>query len=129
MGCIHSSSWHFMPYRRRNTNDVTHFHPRTYCLHTMITIVEPVLAAAAEGWLKLSMPVEAKSEDRRDYSHLEGLGRTLAGLAPWLEASHADPEEDRLRIRYADLARRSIASATDPDSPDARIFQTGLSRS
>ena len=33
------------------------------------------------------MPVEAHatSKDRPQYTYLEGLGRLLAGLAPWLE--------------------------------------------
>jgi hypothetical protein len=51
-------------------------------------------------------------------THLEALGRLLAGIAPWLELPADDTAEGRLRAQYGDLARRAIASAVDPASPD-----------
>ena len=44
-------------------------------------IAEPVLSHLAAGTLKRSMPVEGGA-DRRAVTHLEALGRTLAGVAP-----------------------------------------------
>lgn len=93
-------------------------HTRSYWIQTLLKITTPVLAALAEGKLKATMPVEAKLPDRHTVTHLEALGRTLSGLAPWLETPAMDPEEEEARLRMADLARKAIANAVDPESPD-----------
>jgi hypothetical protein len=88
-------------------------------------LAEPVLTHLAAGTLKRAMPVEqAAGANRERVSHLEALGRLLAGLAPWLALPAADTPEGRSRGRYADLARRAIAQAVDPASPDALNFTT-----
>ena len=52
------------------------------------------------------MPVEeASGAGRASVTHLEALGRLLAGIAPWLELPGDASDEGRLRARYADLAR------------------------
>src|SRR6185312_15880082 len=59
---------------------------REYWLSVVRRLTEPVLGRLAEGTLKASMPVEqAAGADRRSVTHLEALGRLLAGIAPWLE--------------------------------------------
>jgi hypothetical protein len=91
-------------------------------------IATPVLTHLAAGTLKRSMPVEqAAGADRAPVTHLEALGRLLAGLAPWLAGSQpdADTVEGRARARHLDLARKAIAQAVDPASPDAMNFTTG----
>ena len=86
-------------------------------------LADPVLTNLAQGTLKARMPVEqAPGADRRSVTHLEALGRLLAGMAPWLELGADGTEEGRLRGRYADLARRAIARAVDPASPDFLNF-------
>src|SRR5439155_21468476 len=54
--------------------------------------------------------------------HLEAIGRLLAGLAPWIDLPADDTGEGRLRSKYAGLARRAIARAVDPASPDFLNF-------
>jgi hypothetical protein len=75
------------------------------------------------------MPVEVapggKAEDRAQYVHLEAFGRLLAGIAPWLELGAEASDEGRLRSHYADLARKGLAMATDPASPDFMNFTRG----
>jgi hypothetical protein len=89
-------------------------------------IADPVLTHIAAGTLKRSMPVEqAAGANRAPVTHLEALGRLLAGLAPWLALPAADTAEGRARARLLDLARRAIAQAVDPASPDALNFTTG----
>jgi hypothetical protein len=89
-------------------------------------IADPVLTHLAAGTLKRSMPVEqAAGANRAPVTHLEALGRLLAGLAPWLALPAADTAEGRARARVLDLARRAIAQAVDPASPDALNFTTG----
>src|SRR5436305_14727792 len=50
-------------------------------------LARPLLSALADRKLKVLMPVEShpSSHDRPDFTHLEGFGRLLAGLAPWFE--------------------------------------------
>ncbi|MCZ8517977.1 MULTISPECIES: DUF2264 domain-containing protein [Paenibacillus] len=98
---------------------------RTYWIETLCRIAGPVLTALSERRLKALMPVEAHTEGRGQYTHLEALGRTLTGIAPWLEAGSRDGEEGRLRERYAGLAREAIDAGTDPSSPDYMNFSQG----
>lgn len=88
-------------------------------------IAEAPLSALVQRRLKASMPVQQVSEGREAYTHLEALGRLLAGLAPWLELEGLQGEEEELRRRYADWARAAIDAATDPASPDAMNFSEG----
>jgi hypothetical protein len=81
-------------------------------------IADPVLNNLANGTLKARMPVEqAAGADRRTVTHLEAIGRLVAGIAPWLELG-ADPSA----AQYAELTRRAIAHAVDSSSPDALNF-------
>lgn len=93
---------------------------RQYWIDTLIKITRPVLEALAERRLKATMPIGGNGERgaRKQFTHLEALGRTLAGLAPWLESGSNEPEESRLREEMAILARQALDSATDPESPD-----------
>lgn len=91
---------------------------RKYWINTLLRITTPVLANMAEGKLKATMPIEGKIPDRPAVTHLEALGRTITGIAPWLETPSLDRGEEEARIRMADLARRAIAHAVDPNSPD-----------
>lgn len=86
-------------------------------------LADPVLENLARGTLKARMPVEqAAGADRRSVTHLEALGRLVAGIAPWIELPADDTAEGRLRSRYAELTRRAIGQAVDPASPDVLNF-------
>ncbi|QIL74677.1 DUF2264 domain-containing protein [Hymenobacter sp. HDW8] len=101
---------------------------RAYWLDTLLRLVEPVLAAGARGQLKVLMPIEAapgQQEGRREVSHLEALGRTLAGLAPWLEITEVPRAEQDRQQRYAEMARQAIGHATNPESSDFLNFTQG----
>jgi hypothetical protein len=98
---------------------------RDYWLNTMKRIAGPVLEAAAQGKLREKMPVEAIAKDRFLYSHLEAVGRTLAGIASWLESGDSHGEEGALREQYSDLALKAIDVGTNPDSIDFLNFSDG----
>src|SRR5690349_18888382 len=69
------------------------------------------------------MPVEqAAGANRQNVTHLEAVGRLLAGMAPWIELPADATAEGTLRAQYADLAHRAIARAVDPSSPDFLNF-------
>jgi hypothetical protein len=96
---------------------------RIFWIATLRRIADPVLRNLAAGALTEQMPVEqAAGADRRAVTHLEALGRLMAGIAPWIELGPDDSAEGRLRAEYADLARRAIARAVDPSSPDFLNF-------
>ncbi|WP_188760139.1 DUF2264 domain-containing protein [Edaphobacter acidisoli] len=101
---------------------------RAYWLGLLERVSEPVLKALHEHTLRRDMPVEAapgQRESRAVGTHLEALGRLLAGLAPWLEldaASGESAQETALRSRYRAWALDGITSALDPSSPDHMSF-------
>jgi hypothetical protein len=96
---------------------------RAYWVSVMRRLAEPVLSNLAAGTLKAKMPVEqAPGADRRSVTHLEAIGRLLAGMAPWLELGGDETAEGRERARYASLAQQAIARAVDPASPDFLNF-------
>jgi hypothetical protein len=69
------------------------------------------------------MPVEeASGAGRAAVSHLEAVGRLLCGIAPWLELPSDPSPEGQARGRFLDLARRGLAAAVDPASPDFMNF-------
>lgn len=94
---------------------------RDIWIRTMRKVATPVLEAMAARRLKATMPVQAAPgvTDRREYTYLEALGRTLCGIAPWFET--AEGANDRL----CGLAREAIDAATDPASPDYCNFERG----
>lgn len=93
----------------------------------MLRISNPVLDSLSKGRLRSDMPLKhhPDSHDRADYTYLEALGRTLMGVAPWLETPAEDPVEEELRAHHAELARKAIAMAVDPASPDCMNFENG----
>jgi hypothetical protein len=101
---------------------------RTYWLNVLTRLADPILTNLAQQRLKERMPVEAApgmEVDRREYAHLEALGRLLAGIAPWLELDSAPSEEGQLREKYCVLSRRALDAATDPKSRDYMNFTKG----
>jgi hypothetical protein len=104
-------------------------HPeeRDYWIKTLIKIVSPVLQALATEKLKFHMPVETlkEAEHRRSVTHLEAFGRSLAGLAPWLELGSSETEEGKLRSKFIGLSVSAIRNAVNPASPDFLNFTEG----
>lgn len=97
---------------------------RKYWIDTMLKIAEPVLVHLAEGTLKKNMPAVFHS-DRKEYMHLEALGRTVCGIAPWLELDGVSGEEKELQDKYRKYTREAIRSAVHKESPDYMNFTDG----
>jgi hypothetical protein len=96
---------------------------REFWVDVMRRLADPVLTNLAQGTLKARMPVEqAPGADRRSVTHLEALGRLLAGMAPWLELPADDTPEAQVRAKYRGLVLQAIARAVDPASPDFMNF-------
>lgn len=94
----------------------------------MRRVAEPVFTNLATNKLRERMPVEAprgNASDRRQFTHLEAFGRTLAGIAPWLGLQDKPVDEIEPGKRFVELARQGLANATDPQAPDFMNFTTG----
>jgi hypothetical protein len=93
---------------------------------TATRLATPMLDALSRRQLRATMPVEVLRPERRhanaNVTHLEALGRLLAGIAPWLELRADASPEGRARARCAALAREALDAATDPNSPDLMNF-------
>jgi len=101
---------------------------RWYFIETLTKIADPVLYSLSKNELKERMPVETAPQsygDRRDVSHLEAFGRTLSGIAPWLELGPDETKEGKLREKYILLTLKAIENATNPESPDYLNFHEG----
>lgn len=96
-------------------------------LSLMLEIADPVLGNLAEGKLHDALPIDVP--DRALYAHLEAFGRTLTGMAPWLEHAPQSGEEGVLAAKYRAVARKCMDSATDPRSPDCMNFTEGYGQS
>lgn len=97
---------------------------RAYWIETLVKIVDPVLSNLSEGTLKKNMPFEAISYNklRNEVSYLEAVGRTICGIAPWLELGGDNTEEGKLRNKYIELTVKGLKNAVDPNSPDYLVF-------
>jgi hypothetical protein len=101
---------------------------REYLIKAMTKIADPVLEALSKNQLKEKMPVESapnQESDRKNYTYLEAFGRTLAGIAPWLELGPDDSPEGRLREKYILLSLQCLRNATNPEAPDFMNFIKG----
>jgi hypothetical protein len=98
------------------------FDTREYWVSVLVKIADPVLTNLSKGQLRANMPVVCTEPARKEVAHLEAFGRTLAGLAPWLELGADNTAEGKLRGKYIELTRKAIAVAVDPSSPDFLNF-------
>jgi hypothetical protein len=105
-----------------NVND------RKYWIETLTRITLPVLDALSKDKLKAVMPVESfpnSVEGRKKVTYLEALGRSLAGLAPWLELGADSTEEGQLRAKFLALSSAAIRNAVTPSAASFMNFTEG----
>lgn len=108
---------------------------REYWAATAYKIAHPVLYNLSHETLRENMPVEQMGPshpeygaygDRTKYAYLEALGRTICGIAPWLELPEDLTTEDgRMRKELLDLAITGIRNAMDTTSRDYISFAVG----
>ncbi|MCR4994387.1 MAG: DUF2264 domain-containing protein [Bacteroidales bacterium] len=97
---------------------------RKQWVDALTRISRPVLENLAAGTLKKNMPFESLSREplRREVSYLEAVGRTICGIAPWLELGPDESEEGKLRAYYIDLVVKGLKNGVNPKSPDHLMF-------
>lgn len=95
---------------------------RAYWLESMLKVAHPVLSNLAEDNLRASIPIgrsaSAKASSREFITHMESVGRTIAGIAPWLELGPDDTPEGQLRAKYIEMTCKAIANSVDPNAKD-----------
>jgi len=103
---------------------------RQFWLASMDKIARPVISNLAEGRLKQTMPVVLSEkidnkESRTKAAYLEAFGRTLSGIAPWLNLEGGSAAEIALRNQYRQWTLKAIANAVNPQSADYMTWKGG----
>jgi len=103
---------------------------RKLWLSYMDRLARPVFENLAKEELKLKMPVVLSKkvdnkENRTKAAYLEAFGRTLSGVAPWLNGEGGSKEEIALRNQYRQWALKAIANAVNPSSKDYLTWTGG----
>lgn len=103
---------------------------RQFWLQQMDKMVRPVLYNLAKDSLRIAMPqltsihVDNK-EHRIKVQYVEVLGRTLSGIAPWLQLEGGTPEEINMRIQYRTWVIDGLKNALDSNAKDFMNFDIG----
>lgn len=101
---------------------------RDYFINSMLKISNPVLVNLSNNELKINMPVEVSFKqvvDRTQFTYLEAFGRTISGIAPWLELGPDATKEGKLREEYIQLTLKCLKNSADPNAADYMNFSNG----
>lgn len=103
---------------------------RKLWLNYLDKVARPVLSNLAADQLRLKMPMEVSDrtdnkQGRTEAGYLEAFGRTLSGIAPWLQLEGGDAAEVKLRNQYRDWALKAIANAVNPQAKDYMQWKGG----
>lgn len=98
---------------------------RAYWAELLYKMAAPVLLNLEKDELRQNMVVKkAPNFDNRsiEVTYLEAVGRTLAGVAPWLELPDDDTKEGKLRKRLKEAAVKGLPHTVNPASKDCLNF-------
>jgi hypothetical protein len=98
---------------------------REYWTTLLTRIAEPVMKNLSKGLLKQQMPTEKApgyNKPVEKVTYLEAFGRTMAGIAPWLELGSDQTPEGKIRARFIEYALQGTAQAVNPGGPDYMNF-------
>ncbi len=93
-------------------------------------VARPVMQNIAENQLKANMPVVTSGTidnkaQRTKVAYLEAFGRTLCGIAPWLQLEGGNLNEVKMRDQYRRWALQGIANAVNPAAKDYLEWKGG----
>lgn len=100
---------------------------REFWIKALHKIAYPVIHNLANGTLKQNMPLEKGNNYNlklEDVTYLEAVGRTIAGVAPWLELPDDNTEEGKLRKTMRLELLQGLKNAVDPQNPDYLNFRS-----
>ncbi|MEE1944228.1 DUF2264 domain-containing protein [Pedobacter sp. KR3-3] len=105
----------------QKTKESTGAQDRVFWAKTLYRISYPVIHNLANGTLKKNMPIETPENhdsNREKVTYLEALGRTMAGVAPWLALPDDDTEEGKMRKQLRTELLKALTNSVDPANPD-----------
>lgn len=101
---------------------------RQFWAELLYKMSSPVILNLANGSLKKNMPLEVPPGQTTDFfkkvTYLEAVGRTMAGVAPWLALPDEETKEGLMRKKLRLALLKGIANAVDPANPDYLNFRT-----
>jgi hypothetical protein len=100
---------------------------RAVWVNSLYKIVYPVIHHLAEGTLKQEMPLETGPQyylQVKKVTYLEAVGRTMAGVAPWLALPDDETTEGKMRKQLRNELLKGLRNAVDPAHPDYLNFRT-----
>ena len=100
---------------------------RPFWVAQLDKMVRPVIRSLAHDSLRINMPTTVSihidnAEQRQKVAYLEILGRTLSGIAPWLQLEGGNPEEVALRNQYREWVLQGLKVALDSNAKDFLRF-------
>ncbi|WP_447640389.1 MULTISPECIES: DUF2264 domain-containing protein [Chitinophagaceae] len=103
---------------------------RQFWLTQMDKMLRPVFRSLAHDSLRYNMPTVVSkhidnAEHRQKVAYVEILGRTLSGIAPWIELESGDATEVQLRNTYRQWILEGIHHAMDSNAHDFMRFDIG----
>lgn len=115
------------PKEHKNNTSSTGAEDRLYWANLLYKMTYPVIHNLAEGTLKKNMPLETPPNyflKVEKVTYMEAIGRTLAGVAPWLALPDDDTQEGALRKQLKADLLRGLPRCVDPSSSDYLNFRT-----
>lgn len=100
---------------------------REFWVNTLYKISYPVVHNLANETLKKNLPLELGPDyylQVKKVTYLEAVGRTMAGIAPWLALPDDSTHEGKMRKQMRDELLKGLVHAVDPNSPDYLNFRT-----
>lgn len=113
--------------QKKNRKTNTGLQDRELWVEALYKISYPVIHNLANGTLRKNMPLELGPgyySKAGEISHLEAVGRTMAGVAPWLALADDDTPEGKVRKALRAEVLKGLANAADPANPDYLNFAT-----
>jgi hypothetical protein len=113
--------------KEKKVSEATGLQDREYWCNILFKIAYPVIHNLAQGTLKKNMPVEeapAYSMQSKKVTYLEAVGRTMAGIAPWLSLPDDDSKEGEMRKKLKEELLKGLSNAVDPNNTDYLDFRS-----
>jgi hypothetical protein len=103
---------------------------RAFWIGQLDKMARPVMRSLAHDSLKINLPTTVSvhidnADHRRKVAYVEILGRTLSGIAPWLQLEGGNAAELALREQYRQWAIQGLNNALDTTAKDFMRFDIG----
>ena len=111
----------FFTANAQNKKITTGAEDRAIWVKHLYRIAYPVIHNLANETLKKNMPVEKAPGyglNAAKVTYLEALGRTVAGVAPWLALPDDETAEGKLRKTMRTELLKALTNSVNPESPD-----------